>query len=434
MLAYDVVVVGARAAGAATAHLLARHGLRVLLVDRGRYGADTLSTHALMRSGVLQLSRWGLLDRVIAAGTPPVRTATFRYGAEVVPISIKSSYGVDALYAPRRTVLDPILADAAGHAGADVRFGVAVIGVDRDTRGRVTGVTVRAGNGQVLRVGARIVVGADGIRSTIAEAVGAPYERLGRSAAATTYGYWTGLETDGYEWNFRPDAASGVIPTNHGQACVFANASPRRIGRGGLDPLIRIVAQTSGDLAERLAVATPPAALRTFTGHPGYIRRSWGRGWALVGDAGYFKDPITSHGLTDAMRDAELLARAIVAVIRDGTDERDALAGYQATRDALSLALFNVTEVIAGHQWTDSEIPGLLLDLNSAMGDELEELAALPAPPGSGEAPQRARPELLSSRWRRARLERVLRSMWNSAHLSTGRPAMDHSGKPSSSR
>jgi 2-polyprenyl-6-methoxyphenol hydroxylase-like FAD-dependent oxidoreductase len=378
---YDVVVVGARAAGAATAFLLARHGLRVLLVDRARYGADTLSTHALMRGGVLQLARWGLLDRVIAAGTPAVRRTTFRYAADVVPITIKPSYGIDALFAPRRTVLDPILVDAAAGAGADVRFGVAVTGVDRDHRGRITGVTGRTRDGQILRARARIVVGADGIRSTIADAVSAPYERVGRSAGATTYGYWTGLDTDGYEWNFRPDAASGVIPTNDGQACVFANASPRRIGRGGLEPLTRIVAQSSGDLAERLAAATPPAALRTFTGRPGHVRRSWGPGWALVGDAGYFKDPISAHGLTDALRDAELLAGAIVAVVRDRADERDALAGYQATRAALSAALFDVTDVIAGHRWTNQEIPDMLLDLNAAMGDELDALAALPPLP-----------------------------------------------------
>src|SRR6266511_2862175 len=187
---YDVVVVGARAAGAATAHLLARFGLRVLLVDRSRYGADTLSTHALMRGGVMQLTRWGLLDQVIAAGTPAVRRTTFRYADDIVPITIKSSYGVDALYAPRRTVLDPILVDAAILSGVDVRFGVAVTGVDRDRHGTVTGITGRS-------------------RSTIADAVGAPYERIGRSVGATTYGYWTGLDTDGYEWNYRPNAASG---------------------------------------------------------------------------------------------------------------------------------------------------------------------------------------------------------------------------------
>ena len=385
--AYDVVVVGARAAGAATAFLLARHGLRVLLVDRSRYGTDTLSTHALMRGGVLQLTRWGLLDEIIAAGTPAVRRTTFRYADDLVPITLKESYGVEALYAPRRTVLDPILVDAAAAAGAEVRFGIAVTGVERDRHGTVTGITGRARDGETMRAAARIVVGADGIRSTVAEAVDAPYERVGKSVAAVTYGYWTGLETDGYEWNFRPDAASGVVPTNDGQACVFASASPRRIGRGGLEPLTRIVAESPGDLSARLAAAAPPAALRTFTGRPGHIRRSWGNGWALVGDAGYFKDPLGAHGLTDALRDAELLARGIVAVVRDGAGERDALSGYQANRDALSTALFDVTDVIAGHRWTDAEIPDLLLQLNAAMAAELETLAALPPLPALIHAP-----------------------------------------------
>src|SRR5215211_8358862 len=110
---YDAVVVGARAAGAATAMLVARAGLRVLVVDRSRYGADTLSTHALMRGGVVQLHRWGLLDRIIEAGTPAVRRTTFRYGGDEVAVQIKPSHGVDALYAPRRTILDPVLVDAA---------------------------------------------------------------------------------------------------------------------------------------------------------------------------------------------------------------------------------------------------------------------------------------------------------------------------------
>jgi len=377
---YDAVIVGARAAGAATAHLLARSGLRVLLVDRGRYGADTLSTHALMRGGVLQLSRWGMLEKIIAAGTPPVHRATFRYADAVVPVTVKPSYGVDALYAPRRTVLDPILVDAAVASGADVRFGIAVADLDRDRRGAVTGVTGRTRDGRPFRARARIVVGADGIRSTVAERADAPFERVGISAAAVTYGYWSGLQTDGYEWNFRPDAASGVIPTNNGQACVFASASPQRIGRGGLAPLTQIIAESSADLAGRLATAVPPRALRTFTGQPGHMRRSWGPGWALVGDAGYFKDPLTAHGLTDALRDAELLARGIIAVA-DGADERDALARYQMTRDALSSELFDLTDVIAGHRWTDAEIPSLLLQLNAAMTGEVQALATLPPHP-----------------------------------------------------
>ena len=278
-------------------------------------------------------------------------------------------------------MLDPILVDAAIAAGVDVRFGVTVTDVTRDRHGTVTGIVGRTADARPFSAGARIVVGADGIRSTIAERVGAPDERVGTAVSAFTYGYWSGLESDGYEWNYRPDAASGVIPTNDGQACVFASATPRRIGRGGLDVLTRIVAESSPDLAARLAAVEPPAAVRTFGGRLGYMRRSWGHGWALVGDAGYFKDPLSAHGLTDALRDAELLARAVIAVVLDGVDERDALAGYQARRDALSTALFDVIDVIAGHRWTDSEIPDLLLQLNAAMADEVEALAALPPPP-----------------------------------------------------
>src|SRR5262245_66195753 len=118
----DVVVVGARVAGAATAMLLARAGHRVLLVDRGRYGTDTLSTHALMRGAVVQLHRWNILPAVVAADTTPVRQATFFYGDEAVPVPIKPRDGIDALYAPRRHVLDRLLVDAVSAAGADVVY------------------------------------------------------------------------------------------------------------------------------------------------------------------------------------------------------------------------------------------------------------------------------------------------------------------------
>src|SRR5512132_4122456 len=118
---WDVIIIGGRVAGASTALLLARAGLRVLVVDRARRGSDTVSTHALMRGGVLQLRRWGVLDRLAVTGVPPVRRVTFHYGAESMPVSLKPYAGVDALYAPRRTVLDAMLVDAAEAAGARFR-------------------------------------------------------------------------------------------------------------------------------------------------------------------------------------------------------------------------------------------------------------------------------------------------------------------------
>src|SRR5262245_43742753 len=107
----DVVVVGARCAGASTAMLLARGGARVLLVDKGAYGTDMLSTHALMRGAVLQLDHWGVLPEIVAAGTPAIHSTTFCYTESHVTVPIEPKHGVSALYAPRRTLLDRVLVD-----------------------------------------------------------------------------------------------------------------------------------------------------------------------------------------------------------------------------------------------------------------------------------------------------------------------------------
>ena len=203
-------------------------------------------------------------------------------------------------------------------------------------------------------------------------------QRRGSGATAVVYGYWSDLDADGYEWVFRPDACAGAIPTNDGQTCVFAAASPARIGRGGIDVLRDVVAAASPDLAGRLADAAAPAGVRSFGGRPGHLRQAWGPGWALVGDAGYWKDPISAHGLTDALRDAELLALAVIDAASGRHPERAAFTDYHRTRDRLSLPLFDVVDTIAGMRWTDSEIPALLLRLNAAMTDEVETLAGLP--------------------------------------------------------
>ena len=365
---YDVIVVGARAAGAATAMLLAESGRRVLVVDRSHYGMDTLSTHALMRGAVTQLHRWDLLGPVIDKNTPPVRRTTFRYADDEISIPVKPLHGVDALYAPRRTVLDPILVDAAAGAGAEVRYGVAVTGVRRNNRGRVNGIVGRDERGKGVHLDADLVIGADGVRSTIAQRVGAPVVRQGENAGAMVYGYWHGLETTGFEWFFRRAGVAGLIPTNDGQTCVFVGASRDRVGSGGPQVLTSILREAWPDVADRVAAAVAPPGVRTFTGIPGVMRRPFGPGWALVGDAGYWKDPVSAHGLTDALRDAELLARAVIA---------DALPDYQHERDRLSISLFDTTDRITSLEWSDAEIPALLLQLSEAMTVEVDALANL---------------------------------------------------------
>ncbi|MFI6673712.1 NAD(P)/FAD-dependent oxidoreductase [Kribbella sp. NPDC050470] len=386
---YDVVVVGARPAGAATALILARAGLEVLVVDRSRYGADTLSTHALLRGGVLQLARLGLLDK-IAAGTPPVRGCVFQYGEERIQVPIKPHAGVEALYAPRRTVLDPILVDAARDAGAEIRFGVAITELRLNRAGRVTGVVGRDSTGASFTADAGITVGADGVGSTIARLTGATVERAATGAAAFIYGYWDGMRVNDYELFYRSGTAAGYFPTNRGQVCVFAATSRRRFRSESRTGKARVYDRLLGEAApggaHRAAGARPPQQLHVFTARPGFIRRAHGPGWALVGDAGYFKDPITSHGITDALRDAELLARAIVTASSGEATEEAALATYQATRDRLSERLFDVTDQIASFAWNLDQIPTLLLHLSNAMNDEvswLHQLDALGAEPTS---------------------------------------------------
>ena len=370
---YDVVIAGARCAGAATAMLLARLGARVLLLDRSRYGTDTLSTHALMRGAVVQLHRWGLLPGVVGAGTPPVRSATFHLADGVTTIPVKPKHGAGALYAPRRTVLDAMLANAARAAGAEVRFGVSVTGLRRSRAGRVTGITGRAGAAR-LEATADLVIGADGRRSTIARCVGAGAAHVAPASSAVIYRYVRDDAVDGYHWYFRDGAAAGVIPTNGGLACVFAATSADRLPReldGGADAAWRrILTRAAPGLAERLdhrGAACPP---RVFPGLTGYLRDAAGPGWALVGDAGYFKDPISAHGITDALRDAEILACAVVS------GGPDAVRRYQAERDELSLRLFRVTARIASFAWTADEIGNHLLELGNAMTEETAAMTA----------------------------------------------------------
>jgi 2-polyprenyl-6-methoxyphenol hydroxylase-like FAD-dependent oxidoreductase len=367
---YDVVIAGARCAGASTAMLLARAGMHVLVVDPLGRGTDTLSTHAIMRAGVLQLHRWGLLDAVKAAGTPPVRTTTFYYADEKIEVAIKPRDGVDALYAPRRTVLDPILVDAAVAAGADVVHGHSVVGVLRDGGGRVRGVQVAGPDRETVDVEADLVVGADGLRSRVARLLETEVDYALAHKAAVLYGYWTGLGLNGNHWFYRLGCGIGAIPTNHDEACVFVGVPPdvfERERRQGLEGLYhRHIRESHPELAERIAGGENRAGLRAFAGEPGFLRRSAGLGWALVGDAGYFRDPITAHGITDALRDAESLARA---VIKGG---EQALHAYQKERDALVRELLDTTDRIASFEWDLDEVKQLHLTLSREMNREVD--------------------------------------------------------------
>ena len=369
---YDAVIVGARCAGAATALLLARSGAKVLLVDRQAYGSDTISTHALMRGAVVQLNRWGLLPSLAAAGTPAIRSTTFHYSDEAVRVDIKPDHGVDCLFAPRRTVLDPLLVDAAREAGAEVRHGVALLELQFASSGRVIGASLKDASGACMSVRSDIVIGADGRQSTVGQLVNAKAYVEGFKASGIVFGYFEGLNREGLHWHFASNVAAGVIPTNTGH-CVFAAVPAQRFSatfRGDvMRGFLQVLEANCPGLRADVARSSLIGRLRGFGGARGYLRQCHGAGWALAGDAGYFKDPLTAHGITDALRDAELLSRAVTIA------STQALERYQHERDALSLPFLRITDAIASFSRSLDKVKELHAQLSAVMKAEASHVA-----------------------------------------------------------
>jgi flavin-dependent dehydrogenase len=378
---HDVIVVGSRCAGAATAMLLARQGLDVLVVDRATFPSDTLSTHAIARSGMVQLSRWGLLDEVVASGAPEIRKVTFNLAdGRVLDKVVKDRAGVDFLLAPRRHVLDTILASAAVEAGARLLTGLTVTGVVTDGAGRVAGVTARAADGTARELRARFVVGADGLRSRIARAVGAGMIDERPAVGAAHYAYVAGLDGEGFEFHVGPTALAGVFRTHDGEANVWVCSPADQGGLGAEDrtgDFLRLLRQAAPALADRVERGRITSPVRGGVGFPNHVRQAVGDGWALVGDAAYHRDPITGHGISDAFRDAELLARRLGGALHGETTEAEALAAYADERHRALAPLFDVTCRLAAFPDSD-EFTALQKRLSDLIEDESAWLASMP--------------------------------------------------------
>jgi flavin-dependent dehydrogenase len=343
---HDVVVVGARCAGASTAMLLARQGVDVLVVDRADLPSDVLSTHAISRGGIVQLGRWGLLDEVVASGAPQVRKMSIHMAGKPPIVKVpKDRAGVDHMMAPRRYVLDEIVLDAARRAGASVQTGVSVADVLTDRTGRVNGIRGRDRDGGTCRIQARVVVGADGVRSRIARAVKAPVIDRRKSEASTLYGYVAGLDADGFEFHVGDNGFAGVFLTHHGEANVFACIPTELVRRGSARQagFLDMLGAVSPSLADRVRAGMITSPVRSAVNLPNQVLQSSGPGWALVGDAGYHRDPVTGHGITDAFRDAELLASHLASALGGESSEASAMASYEADRQLWLQPIFELT-------------------------------------------------------------------------------------------
>jgi 2-polyprenyl-6-methoxyphenol hydroxylase-like FAD-dependent oxidoreductase len=345
---YDVIVVGARCAGSPTAMLLARKGYRVLLVDRATFPSDTLSTHQIQLPGVARLARWGLLDHVIAAGTPPTRHVRFDPGPVVLEGEYPAFEGIDALYSPRRTILDKILIDAAAEAGAEVREGFTVDELEVND-GRVTGIRGRSrGDAPVVET-AQLVIGADGKHSVVAKSVspGTYNEKSTRSFGY--YTYWADVPVTGGEMYSRDQRLAGVWPTNDGLVLTYV-ASPVaefHAFRADIEGNLLKTFDLCGDLGERIRAGSRAERFFGSADLPNVWRQAHGPGWALVGDAGLVMDPITGQGIGDAFRDAELLVDAIDAGLSGRKTLEGALGKYEQARYDAALPMYEFTTELA---------------------------------------------------------------------------------------
>jgi 2-polyprenyl-6-methoxyphenol hydroxylase-like FAD-dependent oxidoreductase len=235
----------------------------------------------------------------------------------------------------------------------------------------------------------------------VAQVAGASVERRASTSGAVLYRYYADLPAAGYEWAYGDEAAAGMIPTNDGLTCAFVSTSPermRRLRRVGAEPAFAaLLAAAAPAQAARVHHATAAGRMHGWSTVPGFSRRSWGQGWALVGDAGYFKDPISAHGMTDAMRDAELLANALLRGWSGAVPELVGLARYQTQRDRLSAGLFEATGRLAAYDWDQPAVETILREVSAAMTDEVELLQDLATPPQRSDVDNVARADTLAA-------------------------------------
>lgn len=342
---YDIIVVGARCAGSAVALLLARKGYKVLLLDRSTFPSDLpFSTHYIHQSGIARLKRWGVLDKVVRSGCPAITSFHFDFGSHVLTGSPPPADGAQEAYAPRRKVLDAILVDAATAAGVDLRteFSVDELLLEGDA---VCGIRGRQKGGSPVAEKARMIIGADGMHSTVAKSVRATEYNAKPPLEGPYFSYWSGVQMKGFEFHPGPYRGAFGWMTNDGLALIgvgFAASDHPRVRADIEGNYLRAIAEDAPDLAERMRGGRRE---ERFVGGlvPNYFRKPYGPGWALVGDAGYLKDPCTAEGITDAFHSAELLADAIDSGLSGRQPLEQALAGYERERNQVAFPLFEFT-------------------------------------------------------------------------------------------
>jgi flavin-dependent dehydrogenase len=377
---YDAIVVGARCAGSPTAMLLARSGYRVLLVDRATFPSDTISTHYIHPPAIARAQRWGILERITQT-CPPIHEVNWGVEGVWFTGSVPNGDGVPA-YAPRRTLLDSLLVEAAVKAGVEVRENFVVKDLVWDDA-RVVGIrTERA----VER--ARVVIGADGKRSIVARLVGAEMYDAMPTSAFWTYAYYSGMPPQ-QQFLYVGEGWGGSLgPTNDGLHLVMAGGRRDRMTEFRTDleaNSMKVWERIAPQIADLVRNATRETRIVGMGDLPGFYRKPYGPGWALVGDAGHHKDPVTAGGISDAWRQAELLAEALQEIFDRGTAENAALGKFERARNEANSSYYRWTCRLAALETVPESRLGVYraMTQNRAQADHFTSLMAGVASPDS---------------------------------------------------
>ncbi|MDT8912995.1 NAD(P)/FAD-dependent oxidoreductase [Amycolatopsis sp. PS_44_ISF1] len=341
----DVVVVGSRCAGSAAAITLARRGRKVIALDSAAFPSDTLSTHLFFPHHWAELERLGARERVLRLD-PPLHTHGVIGTPDTEIAGRMCDYeGIAAGSCVRRPGLDLALVETARAAGAEVRERVRVTGLLRDRAGRVHGVRHRGRDGTEGELHAALVIGADGRRSTVAKLVGARRHHHRDNQRAMVWAYYADPRPEARHLavqSRREDDLVSVFPCDGGQALVLLMPPAARAAAFRADPEGQFEATLDrfAQVRQRLDGGTRVSRLRASYEHPSYFRHSHGPGWALAGDAGHFKDPVTAQGIRDALRFGRLLGEAVAAHLDRPAGLDAALARWEDDRDAQCLPMY----------------------------------------------------------------------------------------------
>lgn len=368
---YDAIVIGARCAGAVTAMLLARQGHRVLLVERGLMLRDVHQGHFIHKQGPQLLAEWGLLDRIVATNCPPIVTHLTDFG-DFALIGRDIRVGNVAWgYGPRRRQLDHVLVEAAIEAGAEFRPNFLVESLLWNGN-RVQGISGRQRHQGASSIEkAHITIGADGKNSAFARAVGAPRYQETPSLSCWYFSYWSGVPSEGFEMYVRGNHAIFSFLTNDDLFAIFIAWPIEQFHSVKADiegQFMRVVDLAPG-FAERVRCGRREERFFGSADLPNFLRRPFGPGWALVGDAGCHKDPFMALGICDAFRDADFLAAAVHEGLVGQTPLDGALMRYERRRNEATMADYG--ENIARARF--DPMPAKLLQLRAALRSNEED-------------------------------------------------------------